>query len=114
MTSRHAVSKCFAGGRQREWRALRSEDADVWLVSCFFVRVGYRRSGITTALLRAAVVLAERYRAPAIEGFPLAGDGPHIGDRFLGTEPLFAACGFTCIARPTPSRAVMRRDLHSP
>jgi hypothetical protein len=83
-------------------------------VSCFFVRVGYRRSGITTALLRAAVVLAERYRAPAIEGFPLAGDGPHTGDRFLGTEPLFAACGSTCIARPTPSRAVMRRDLHSP
>lgn len=87
------------------------EDDDVWLVSCFFVRAGHRRRGVTRALLESAVALGQQYGATAVEGFPLAGEGPHSGDRFLGSEPLFAACGFTCIDRPTPSRAVMRRDL---
>jgi len=50
-------------------------------------------------------------RRRAIEGCPLAGDGPHKSNRYLGTEPLFAAYGFTPIARPSPQRVVMRRDL---
>lgn len=88
-----------------------AEDDTVWLVSCFFVRVGFRKAGTTLELLTAAVDLARRHGAPAIEGWPLAGAGPHGTDRYYGTEPLFEACGFTCIARPTPKRAVMRRDL---
>jgi GNAT superfamily N-acetyltransferase len=87
------------------------EDNDVWLVPCFFVRVGFRRSGITYALLEAAVELAQRYGAKAIEGFPLSGD--ERSDEFVGREKVFSACGFTCVARPTPRRAVMRRELNS-
>lgn len=86
------------------------EDNDVWLVPCFFVRVGFRRSGITYALLSAAVELAQHSSAIAIEGFPLSVDGDSV-DGFLGRERVFDACGFTCIARPTPRRAVMRREL---
>jgi len=87
------------------------EDADVWFVPCFFVRTGSRRAGITEQLLRAVVTYAGKHGATAVEGFPLAGDGPHKTDRYLGTEPLFAACGFTAIARPTPRRVIMRREL---
>ena len=78
---------------------------------CFFVRSGARRGGITHALLTAAVGLARRHGATAVEGWPLAGDGPHRTDRYLGTEPLFAAAGFTDVARPSPRRVVMRLDL---
>ena len=88
-----------------------AEDDRVWLVSCFFVRVGHRRTGLTRALLEAAVDLADRYGATAVEGFPLAGDGSATGDRFVGTESLFTACGFTVVAHPTPSRVVVRRAL---
>lgn len=88
-----------------------AEDADVWLVTCFFVRVGHRRSGLMRELLAHAVEFARQHGATAIEGFPLGGPGPHSGDRYLGTEPLFASCGFRVTARPTRSRAVMRRDL---
>jgi GNAT superfamily N-acetyltransferase len=88
-----------------------AEDADVWFVPCFFVRVGSRRSGITKHLLDAAAEQAGKYGARAIEGFPLAGNGPHKSNRYLGTEPLFAACGFTPVARPSPQRVVMRREI---
>jgi GNAT superfamily N-acetyltransferase len=114
------VGWCAAGPRSRYARALRSpilaahdpaEDDDVWLVPCFFVRVGARRAGTTGLLLAAAVEQAERHGATAVEGFPLAGTGPHRDDRYLGTEPLFAACGFRAVARPSGRRVVMRRDL---
>jgi GNAT superfamily N-acetyltransferase len=87
-----------------------AEDDDVWLVPCFFVRVGYRRAGVTDALLKAAVALAEASGATAIEGFPLA-EGAQATDGYLGKERQFERCGFTCIARPSPRRAVMRREL---
>jgi GNAT superfamily N-acetyltransferase len=116
------VGWCALGPRTRFPRAIgpravvmkgrdQAEDDSVWLVSCFFTRVGFRKAGTTHALLTAAVELARGYGAPAIEGWPLAGAGPHGADRYYGTEPLFEACGFTCVARPTPARAYMRRDL---
>jgi GNAT superfamily N-acetyltransferase len=117
------IGWCAAGPRSRYTRAIRSpimagrdpaEDDQVWLVPCFFTRVGHRRQGVTSELLAAAVELARSHGAAAIEGFPLAGDGPHKADRYLGTEPLFAGHGFTPVARPSPRRVVMRRDLVVP
>jgi hypothetical protein len=43
-------------------------------------------------------------------GFRLSGPGPHKSDRYDGTEPLFAACGFTVLHRPSAGRVVMRLD----
>jgi GNAT superfamily N-acetyltransferase len=114
------VGWCAMGPRSRYPRAARSsmmahrdpsEDADVWLVPCFFVRVGHRRAGTTERLLTAVVEQARQHGARAVEGFPLSGDGPHKSDRYLGTEPLFEACGFAPIARPTPRRVIMRREI---
>jgi GNAT superfamily N-acetyltransferase len=115
------VGWCAAGPRSRYSRALRSpvlrqhdpaEDDQVWLVPCFFVRVGFRRQGIMRELLTRAVDLAAGNGATAIEGFPLSGEKRRSsGEAFLGVESLFAACGFTVVDRPTANRAVMRRDL---
>jgi GNAT superfamily N-acetyltransferase len=114
------VGWCAAGPRSRYAKALRSpilkgrdpaEDDAVWLVPCFFVRVGHRKAGLTHGLLSAVVEMAREHGAAAIEGFPLAGTGPHRDDRYLGTEPLFAACGFTAVARPSGRRVVMRLSL---
>jgi GNAT superfamily N-acetyltransferase len=89
-----------------------SEDASTWIVTCFFVRRDARRAGVTRALLQAAVTLARQSRAMAIEAVPLAGDERHpAGEAFHGVEPLFAGCGFTVAARPSPTRVVMRLDL---
>jgi GNAT superfamily N-acetyltransferase len=115
------VGWCATGPRSRYGRALRSavlrqrnpaEDDQTWLVPCFFVRTGFRRRGIMRALLTRAVSLAHEHGASAVEGFPLAGDQRRgAGDAYLGVEPLFTACGFTPVDRPTANRVVMRREL---
>ena len=89
----------------------RSEDASVWLVPCLFVADGHRGKGITATLVRAAVELARSEGAVAVEGWPLARSEGRSGDAFLGREGLFADLGFTCVARPTAQRAVMRLEL---
>jgi hypothetical protein len=87
-----------------------SEDDSVWLVTCFFVRVGFRSRGTTHARLDAAVELAKTHGATAVEGFPLVGGGRRP-DSFLGRESVFESCGFGAIARPSERRVVMRRDI---
>jgi GNAT superfamily N-acetyltransferase len=113
---------CALGPRSRYPRAIsprarilkhrdQDEDDDVWLVPCFFVRKDARRLGTTRALLAAAVDLARRSGATAVEGFPRSDDTGTSAEDYLGRESVFAACGFECVARPTPRRAVMRRQL---
>ena len=55
----------------KSWRLKRVDEAPVWSVSCFYVRIGYRRCGVTAALIRAALKEAERAKAPALEAYPL-------------------------------------------
>ncbi len=113
------VGWCAVGPRSRYTRALRSpliadrdttEDDKVWLVPCFFVRSGHRRTGITHDLLLAAVEHSRAHGAIAIEGFPLSGSGPHNANRYFGSEAVFEACGFTVRNRPSPGRVIMRLD----
>lgn len=89
-----------------------AEDDDVWLVPCFFVRVGFRRAGLTADLLDAAVDHAARNGAKAIEGWPIA-NTYMAAETFEGREHVFAKCGFTCVARPSPRRVIMRKELGS-
>ena len=88
-----------------------AEDDDVWLLPCFYVRTGYRRRGVTAALVAAAVEHARAAGAKAVEGFPIADSYPKAQDDYVGKQRRFAECGFTCVAEPSPRRVVMRRDL---
>ena len=81
------------------------------MLPCFFVRVGYRRTGVTAALVAAAVDAAEAHGARAVEGFPIADGYPKSQDDYVGKQRRFEECGFTCVAEPSPRRVVMRRDL---
>ncbi len=115
------VGWCAVGPRARFVRAIRtptlkgrdaSEDDTVWLVPCFFVRADARQAGVSRALLKRAVSLAKEHGATAIEGFPYAGAKRRSGGEVqVGVEPLFAACGFSAVRRPSDNRVVMRRDL---
>ena len=114
------VGWCAVGPRSRYVRALRtptyrdrdpSEDDDVWFVPCFYVHEDARRRGVSRALLEAAVDLARRNGATAIEGFPFAEGAYRTKDGMVGTESLFASCGFTVRARPSHARVIMRLEL---
>lgn len=88
-----------------------SADERVWLLPCLFVGRGHRGQGISSTLVRAAVELARREGAVAIEGWPYAGSDPKSPDAFVGREQVFADLGFRCTGRPRADRAIMRLDL---
>jgi GNAT superfamily N-acetyltransferase len=89
-------------------------DAGVWALTCVFARAGYRRRGISRALVEAAVGFAAERGARAIEGYPMVtrpGQDVPWGELHVGTRSIFAAAGFVEVSRPTPRRAVMRIDF---
>jgi GNAT superfamily N-acetyltransferase len=94
----------------RAW--LRIDEVPVWSISCFYIRKGYRRRGITSALLDAAVKAAKQAGAPALEAYPLAGDlSPSAsGTGYVST---FLRAGFKVVGRRSRARPIMRLDLHA-
>jgi len=94
----------------RVWRLRRVDDLPVWSISCFYVRKGYRKRGITSALIAAALKTAKAAEAPAIEAYPLVGDLTPSASG-TGYASSFARAGFKVVGRHTPPRPIMRRDL---
>jgi GNAT superfamily N-acetyltransferase len=92
----------------------RAEDETAWLLPCLFVHPEHRSTGVSHALVDAAVGLARREGAVALEGWPLSEQEARSSDAFVGREQLFDALGFRCVARPVPGRAIMRQDLVTP
>jgi len=89
-------------------------DSTVWAITCFVVRAGFRKRGISYALARAALEHARAAGARAVEAYPmLAEDGAEIiwGEIHVGTRSVFAAAGFREVSRPGVRRVVMRVDV---
>ena len=84
----------------------------VWSLSCFYVRKGYRRRGVTSALIAAALKTAKRVGAPALEAYPLDADLTPSASG-TGYASTFARAGFKTVARRVPPRPIMRRDLEA-
>lgn len=97
-----------------EGRAEDKTDDSVWAVTCVFTRAGFRRRGISYALVQAAVDFARRRGARALEGYPmLTKPGQVISwdEMHVGSRSIFAAAGFTEVSHPTLRRVVMRIDF---
>ena len=92
-------------------RAEDKADDSVWAVTCLFARAGFRRRGISRALVRAAVDFARERGARAIEGYPMTTTEVISEELHVGTRGVFAAAGFTEVSRPTLGRVVMRIDF---
>jgi GNAT superfamily N-acetyltransferase len=94
----------------RGWRLKRVDAVPVWSLSCFYVRIGYRRKGVTKALVEAALKAAKRAKAPALEAYPLdASTTPSASS--TGYASSFARAGFKTVACHVPPRPIMRHDL---
>lgn len=92
------------------WRLRRLDDIPVWSISCFYIRIGYRRQGVATALIRAAVDAARKAKAPAVEAYPLDG-GLSPSSTSTGYASTFARLGFKEVARRSLERPMMRFEL---
>jgi GNAT superfamily N-acetyltransferase len=88
------------------------DDRQVWSVSCFYVRRGYRRRGIMSALIAEALKTAKRANVMALEAYPIDTAQPgSTSNVFSGTASAFVRLGFKTVARRQPSRPIMRHNL---
>ncbi len=94
------------------------DDLDVWSLWCIRVRPGYRKLGISHALIEGAVAYARERGAPVVEAYPVdnAGEKVNLTMAYVGTRALFEGAGFEKVA-DTGSvldgfpRVLMRIDL---
>jgi GNAT superfamily N-acetyltransferase len=89
-------------------------DSGVWAVTCFVVRAGFRRQGVSRALAQASVDFARARGARALEAYPMdTQPGVDItwGELHVGSHSIFAAAGFREVTHPTKRRSVMRIDF---
>jgi len=94
----------------RVWQLKRVDDVPVWSLSCLYIRIGYRRRGVGTALISAALKTAKRAKAAALEAYPFDADvSPSASS--TGYASTFERAGFKIVARRIPARPIMRHDL---
>jgi GNAT superfamily N-acetyltransferase len=95
---------------EHPWRLRRVDDVPVWAISCLYVRKGYRRKGITSELIAAAVEAAKRAGAPAIEAYPF---DARVSPSATGTgyASTFLRAGFRVVARRDAARPILRLAL---
>jgi GNAT superfamily N-acetyltransferase len=94
----------------RTWRLKRVDETPVWSISCFYVRKGYRKRGVTSALIAAALDEAKRAGAPALEAYPLdANLSP--SSSHTGYVSTYKRAGFKIVARHVAPRPIMRYDF---
>jgi len=74
---------------------------------------GYRRRGVTSALIRAAVDTATAAGAPVLEAYPLDTDFTPSASG-TGYSSTYMRAGFEIVARHVPARPIMRLDLRVP
>ncbi|ACQ78555.1 GCN5-related protein N-acetyltransferase [Beutenbergia cavernae DSM 12333] len=86
-------------------------DDTVWAVTCVFARAGFRRRGVSRALVAAAVEFAASRGARALEGYPMTTTRAIDEELHVGTLSTFLAAGFREVGRPTQRRAVVRIDF---
>jgi GNAT superfamily N-acetyltransferase len=119
---REPVGWCAAAPREEypalaRSRILRPLDArPVWSITCLFVARPWRRRGVSTGLLRAAVRLARRRGARIVEGYPTEAGARPVPDVFVftGLASSFERAGFVEVARRSRSRPIMRRQVRGP
>lgn len=89
------------------------DDKPVWVVVCLFIAKGYRRTGISVEMLKAAGEYAKSQGATILEGYPTDPAGKKKPDAWVwtGLQSAYEKAGFVEVARRSPSRPIMRLNL---
>lgn len=113
------IAWCAVAPRERyvaleRSRILKPVDArPVWSISCLYIMRAYRRKGVSSQLLRAAVDFAAKQGARVVEGYPVEPSMEKMPDPFLwhGIPSAFKAAGFKEVLRRSKSRPIMRFEI---
>lgn len=96
------------------WAGRDEAEEGVWAVTCFIIRNGYRRRGLTYALALAAVNFARQRGARALEAYSMIthpGRTITWGELHVGSYNIFEEAGFKKISQPSKRRIIMRVDF---
>ena len=86
------------------------DDKPVWSIVCFFVHKKYRRQGVSTQLLQAAIDYVRQKGGRIIEGYAVESRKNSIPDLFAyqGPVQVYQSAGFKEVARRSETRPIMR------
>lgn len=89
-----------------------ADDARVWGITCFYVAPGWRRRGVTTALLQAGIRHATSAGARMLEACPVRSEARTSSAKlYVGTAMVFERAGFHTVAERKRDRPLMRLVL---
>ena len=110
---RVAYAGLLRNSNQTAWQGRDEDrtDRSIWAITCVFTRAGFRREGISGALVSAAVDFARERGASALEGYPMTTTDVLVEELHVGIVNTFASAGFTEVSRPSTRRAVVRIDF---
>lgn len=115
---RDPVGWCGVAPRQDLGRLGRSrvlapvDTVPVWSINCFIVTRAHRRRGLMRAMIEGAVKYAAKSGAPAVEAYPFDPKRKmSSAEIFTGVLPAFLDQGFVEVARRSPIRPIVRREL---
>ena len=78
------------------------------------MRRGYRKQGVSSQLIVAAVKAARQAGAPALEAYPVDTELPEsTSNIYTGIASTFERAGFKTVGGKVPHRPVMRYELRS-
>lgn len=91
----------------------RIDDKEVWSIPCFFIDKKFRRSGISTLLLKGAIDYARNNGIKIIEAYPAIPTQEKIPDSFawIGLYKSFERTGFVIADRKSKNRPMVRYYL---
>jgi GNAT superfamily N-acetyltransferase len=93
------------------YRRLMQEVGDkrLWRITCFVVNRRYRKRGIATVALKAALDAIRRQGGGLVEAYPITRWGAYA--EFRGTTSMFKKMGFKTVAPFGKSNVVMRKTI---
>jgi GNAT superfamily N-acetyltransferase len=114
-----AVGWCAVAPRERYVALARSrvlapvDERPCWSISCFYIKRGWRRRGLSRALVKAALAFVRARGGRLVEAYPVAPKAGTTAAAFAwtGFPGTFTANGFAECARRSPTRPIMRRRL---
>jgi GNAT superfamily N-acetyltransferase len=91
----------------------RVDKKKVWSISCFYTQTGYRRRGVTLALIEAAKDFVRKQQGNVLEGYPIIPRSEKVecGSAYTGILSAYQNAGFKEVARYSATRPIMRFEL---
>ena len=98
---------------ERSTTRKRLDDQPVWSITCFYVAHGWRKRGVSTALVNAAIAHVRNQGGKMLEAYPTLNEPgmkpPSNSAAYMGLSEVFRDAGFVEVARPSNTRRVTMR-----